>query len=120
MNRIFFNQNTNSESLPEVFINLNITGDGRIRLRSTPLRYEYLEDVTVSGTCRSSDNSRGIYSYKILTGTKDLNAYITADDVNWRSSIGGSTPTSIDSISSATVSPRKSSIASYTARILEL
>lgn len=47
MNRIFFNQNTNSESLPEVFINLNITGDGRIRLRSTPLRYEYLEDVTV-------------------------------------------------------------------------
>ena len=120
MNRIFFSQNSQSESSTPITILVGLGLISSINISFVPITHKCPVDLTVSGTCKSG-TSRGIYTTTLKANTNySKGVSIPDSDINWQIAIGGDTPTTIDSISTATVSPRSSSGYTYSTSILSL
>lgn len=119
MNRIFFSQNSQGESTTPITISVG-AGISSVNISFIPITHKCPVDLTVSGTCRSG-TSKGIYTTTLKANTNySKGVSILASDVNWQVAIGGDTPTTIDSISTAMVNPKSSSGYTYSTDILSL
>lgn len=119
MNKIFFSQNSQNESSTQITISIRAELK-TIDISFLPITHKCPVNLFISGTCKSGI-SRGIYSTTLIANTDySSGVMIPVADISWQATVGGDTPTTIDSVLTASVSPNSSSGYTYSTSILSL
>lgn len=118
MNKIFFSQNSQNESSTQITISIKVELRN-IYISFLPITHKCPVNLLISGICMSG-RFRGLFSTTLIANTDySSGVMISVADISWQAALGGGdTPTTIDSVLTASVDPNSSSGYTYSTSIL--